>query len=101
MKSSSHPPTEPILRKLSLSPTQASPLAFSGAWAEETSLHIQLQPAVQSLQDMRDKVWGLSHKEKEECLEEETKGSLKEGVMGGGEGSMGGGQVTIRDSKVE
>lgn len=94
MKSSSHPPTEPILRKPSLSTTQASPLAFSGAWAEETSLHIQLQPAVQSLQDMRDKVWGLSCREKEECLEEETKGSLKEGIMGGG-------QVTIRDSQVE
>ena len=34
---------------------------------------------------MRDKVWGLSCREKEECLEEETKGSLKEGIMGGGQ----------------
>jgi len=57
------------------------------------SIHIQLQPAVQSLQDMRDKVWGLSCREKEEYLEEETKGSLKEGIIGGR-------QVTVRDTKV-
>lgn len=58
MKSSSHPPPAHP-QKACLSPAHASPLA--GAWAEKTSVHNQLQPAVPSLQDLRDKTLGRCH----------------------------------------